>query len=216
VPAKKTFSFLLVFFCFKCYGQKDSSHFLKQINLSFNRTNVENIENNKMENRNGFGAAAYTNVQLSKAIIFVTGLEYNYISFFKKHIYDGHFSSYSDITYSIHYLSLPLVFRITAGNKIKFFLSPGVFIDILAYSRMSATHSYSGPGYISYSKDVNEPAGISILNVGYMLGIGMMIPLSKYYLVVTPEFKKGLPQYLDPYDMKFDEYFRLAIGLKLE
>ncbi len=206
---------ILIILTIQAFGQDKASFFLDEFTLSANRTN---LKDSNTEDRYGFGLGAYHSFFPGKKINLIFGLEYNRTSQFKKDMYEGHFANATGLTYHINCLSVPLGIRINIGNKIKFFIETGGYADLIVYSNRKGTlHTFSVDEnnlLVDEESQINEKANLSNA-FGAYLGVGVRIPISKYELIIKPDYKFGINALYSYQDQIFNRYLRLAIGLKI-
>ncbi len=209
-------TFLIPLSFLTAYAQKDTtSFFFNEFDLTLNRTN---LINDNTKDRFGFGLGAFRSMMEPKKVNLIFGVEYNLTSQLKKSIYMGHFAHATDVEYTIHNLSIPLNFRYNIGNKVKFFLQIGTFVDlIISSSRKGIMHTYlpDQNNKIVYKKfSFKEKAGLRNLNYGFSGGIGLRIPITKMELTIKTGYNLGLNN-LSVDDNVYNRYFRLTVGLKI-
>ncbi len=83
-----------------------------------------------------------------------------------------------DLIYHFDYLSLPLLFKVSAGQKIKFFADAGPCFSYLLNQSMYSK-SKNGKTY----KLGNNPNTYKSYDLGILLGIGMSVPVSDRFLI---------------------------------
>ena len=83
-----------------------------------------------------------------------------------------------DLIYHFDYLSLPLLFKVSAGQKIKFFANAGPCFSYLLNQSMYSK-SKNGKTY----KLGNNPNTYKSYDLGILLGIGMSMPVSDRFLI---------------------------------
>lgn len=177
----------------------------REFSLSLNRTNVSQYH---AEDRLGFGTGMYAVFRPSKKLNPLIGIEYNLTRQFVESEYRSHFSSNSDVTYIMHNISIPFSIRCHFGNKVQFFVEPGIFVNLMVGSRKKGTyHSDFGP-----PSSFNESAG-SDRNFGPQLGIGSKIPLGKVEAIVKVDYKFTMPFLYN--DDIYNNYFRLMVGVRI-
>lgn len=210
--------FFLLFFSI-LNGQEDSiSFFLNEFEISINRTN---LEDENTEDRFGFGLGAFHSMMDSKKINLIFGFEYNLTNQLKKIIYEGHFAHATNVEYMIHNLSIPLNVRYNIGNKVKFFIQSGTFVDLIVNSiKKGIMHTYlpDQNNNIVYKEfSFKEKAGLSNLNYGFIGSIGLQIPNKwKKILILKTEYKLGLNNLLIMNNINFyNRYWILTVGLKI-
>jgi outer membrane protein assembly factor BamA len=211
------FIFLLIIVSLHVYGQERREWFFDEINISLNRTN---LKNDNTDDRNGFGLGVARSFMSGKRFNILFGMEYNRTSQFKKSIYEGHFTSSKDVTFTLNCISVPFGFRYNFGNKLKVFIDSGIFTDIMINSNRKGTKNsfYSvnslPPAY--HETQFNENAGLQT-SAGISFGIGTKIPIGKYELIIRPDYKFGVNELISlSMDQLFCRYMRLVIGMKLK
>ncbi len=198
------------------FGQGDSTFFFDEFSISLNETNVND---NNTNDGIGFGIGAYHAFSADKKVNLIIGFEYNKTSQFKTIMYEGHFAHSTDLTYYINSVSIPLTVRVNFGNKSKAFVETGPFLDLNIRARKKGTmHTYlpNANNQIEYNEyEFDGKANISNLNYGISFGLGIDIPLSKYKLMIKPEYKFGVTSLYDYGDQIFNRYFRIMIRVKI-
>lgn len=206
-----------LFFLFRAesYGQVSNEYFFDEFQISFNRTT---LHDNNTEDRYGFGLGAYHSFLPDRKINLVFGLEYNRTSQFKKTMYEGHFAHATDLTYNLNCFSVPVGLRLNIGSKAKLFLETGGFVDLVINSNRTGTmHNYllDENNQINYTvTEIDEKAGLSN-TMGVHIGLGIRIPISKFELIVKPDYKFGINKLYSNQDNIFNKYFRINVGLKI-
>lgn len=207
-------AFLFPFIFLKAYGQEDKTpYFFNELDISLNRTN---LSNDNTKDRFGLGLGVFRIMREKKKVNVIAGLEYNLTNQFKKQVYEGHFSHATDVEYTIHNLSIPLSLRYNTGNKVKFFIQLGAFIDLIVNSRKKGImHSYiPDNNNIVYEEfSFSEKANLKGLNYGFSGGIGLRIPITKTELIIKTDYKLGLNN-LSVANSLYNRYYRLIVGLK--
>lgn len=206
----------LIFFLGKVSnGQNSNQFFFDEFQISLNRTN---LQNNNTEDRYGFGFGAYHSFMPNKRINLVFGLEYNRTSQFKKSMYEGHYAHTTDLTYNLNCFSVPIGFRFNIGSKTKLFLETGGFADLVINSNRTGTMHTNLPdenNQIKYTEtEIDEKAKLSS-SIGLYMGIGVWIPISKFELIVKPDYKFAMNKLYSYQDDIFNRYFRINVGLKI-
>jgi hypothetical protein len=175
---------------------------LNEFNLSINKSD---LKDDNTENRYGFGLGMYHSFRSNNIVNIVLGIEYNMTSQFKKYMTMGITSHIEDVTYHLNDLSIPLLIRINYGNKTKLFFETGPFLDLnIKTTRQTKDHSVD-----------DEEKNISEVNYGISIGIGIKIPVSKYEIIIKPEYKLGLHKIYDYHESIYNKYMRLVIGIKM-
>lgn len=197
-------------------GQASNVFFFDEFSASVNRTN---LQNDNTEDRYGFGLGAYHSFRSDKKLNIVFGVEYNRTSQFKKSMYEGHFAHATDLTYTIHCISIPIGIRANWGSKTKVFIETGGFADfIISANRKGKMHTYlpdENNQIDNTVTDIDEKVKLSN-SIGLYFGVGIRIPVSTYELVVKPEYKFGINKLYSYQDDIFNRYFRLNVGLKIK
>ncbi len=197
-------------------GQERDDFFFHEFQVSLNRTT---IENSNTEDRFGFGLGAYHTFMAEKKISLVFGLEFNRTRQFRKSMYQGHFANATDLTYTLNYISIPIGIKANVGSKTKVFVEAGGFADLLINAHRTGTmHTYlpDENNQMSYRKtDIDEKVRLSN-GIGLYLGIGIRIPVSKFELVIKPDYKFGINKLYSYQDDIYNRYFRLNVGVKVK
>ena len=197
------------------FGQIDTVTAINEFKLAINRTN---IQDSYSENLFGFGLGVYHVFLQNKKVNLVTGLEYNRTNQLKKSIYDGHFAHKTNVTFNINCISIPMTARINFGRKIKIFLNTGLFIDLSIGGREKGTmKTYFTNENDQLESRVFQYSQKSRLgsNYGFILGVGIDIPLYKYRIIVEPDYKFGMRNIYQEMDEIRNRYFRINIGLRI-
>jgi hypothetical protein len=195
-------------------GQQKMRFPLGEFGISANRTI---IKNENISDRYGFGIGAYHSFLPDKMFNVIVGMEYNRTSYFIENLHGGHFDHYTDLTYHLNYISIPLGLRMNIGKKVKFFIETGGYADLIISSNRKGTeHTYypdSSNHEVYKDFKIDEKAGCSS-SFGVYFGIGLRIPISKFELIIKPDYKFGLNLYLDM-DQVYSRYVRLTVGFKI-
>jgi len=201
----------LIFLTIHSFGQDSTKFFIDEFKLSVNRTL---LSDNNTKDRNGFGVGLYHSFFQKKTSNIIFGLEYNLTSQFKKQTYQDHFAQSSNVTYTIHSISIPVGLQLTIGKEIRYFAEIGGFVDLIISSNSKGTMTtYLPPDLLHHTYTFNENAKLSN-TYGVYFGLGVCIPISKYELILAPDYKLGLKSlYSDQVDIN-NVYFRITIGLK--
>jgi hypothetical protein len=206
---------VFVLLCNSVLAQDVNEYFFDEVNVSFNRTN---LNNSNTENRNGFGVGLYHSFFSNDRANLTFGLEYNRTNQFKKYLYESRYTHTTDMTYNMHVVSIPVGLRINAGRKIKVFLETGFYADLMIKSRRS------GMMHTNYPRDtgvvvnevyhVNEKVKLPN-SVGLYAGLGIRIPVSRFELILRPDYKYGLNKLYSYRDDIYNRYWRITLGFKL-
>jgi len=202
----------LVLLAIQSFGQDSTMFFFDEFKLSANRTMVSDYNTN---DRYGFGIGLYHSFFRKKTSNILFGLEYNLTSQFKKQLYEGHFANSSNVTYTINSISIPIGLRLNIGKEIKYFAEIGGFVDLTLFSNRKGTMTtYNALDLSNRTYTFNENAKLTNI-YGVYFGLGVRIPISKYELIIAPDYKFGLHQ-LDSYYDITNSYFRINVGLKMK
>ncbi len=206
----------LIFLNILAFGQNDSALFFNEFCVSLNKTNVQDYNSN---DGIGFGVGAYHTSLPDKIVNVLLGFEYNRTTQFIENMYEGHFANATDLTYSINSISIPVTARLNAGKRIKFFCETGFFLDLNVGARRKGTkHTYlpDENNQIVYKEfEIDEKANISNINYGILAGIGVKVPISRFQLIIKPDYKFGIKALYDYQDQIYNRYFRIMIGIEI-
>jgi hypothetical protein len=222
-PAIAFLIFLL--FAISVFGQEEEktkpSFPFNEFGISINRTNVSTYGNT---DRLGCGAGMYRSFVAVRRLDFVFGVEYNYTSQFVEEISYGNVGYENDMTFHIHTISLPFFLRFSMGKDVKFFIESGIFLDIpivskkKGYRRISDTSPHPTYPWIPWpiyrNIEVNEKAGISDINYGPSLGMGVRIPAKSIELIIKADYKTGLNTFNANNLNLHNQYYRLSVGIR--
>lgn len=201
---------LIFFFGKVSNGQNSAKFIFNEFQISLNRTT---LQNDNTEDRYGFGLGVYHSFLSDKRINILFGFEYNRTSQFKKTMDEGHFQNATDLTYNLNYLSVPVGFRFNIGSETKLFLETGGYADFLINANRTGTmYTYLPYEDTETETEIDEKVKLSN-SIGLSFGLGVRIPISKFELIVKPDYKFGINK-LDSENI-LNRYFRINIGLKL-
>lgn len=88
------------------------------------------------------------------------------------------------ITNQFNYLTLPILFRASVGNKVKYFIQTGPYLSYL----LNQTMKYSSKEESSFNDSRNYTSQTPILDFGMSAGLGVAIPI-KEKLAVSCELR---------------------------
>lgn len=201
---------MLCFIGNSAFSQDKTKFFLDEFSVSINQTPYNKYD---IESRRGFGIGAYHIFKPEKKINIIVGAEYNRVSQFVKYVYEGHFANSRGITYTANYLSIPIGVRATIGNKVKFFIETGAFVDFVISSNEKGIYNSYLP---SAERKFDQKANFSNF-VGAYLGIGLSVPISKYEIYIKPDYKFGFSNNevgsgMGP--VVLDRYVRINLGFR--
>lgn len=197
---------IFMFNPYKAISQvRDGNLFFNEIGVSLNRTM---LENDNTLNRNGYGVVVYRTLTSSNKFNIVFGLSYDKTSQFKKEVYDGHFSSISDVVFEIHNFSVPFNCRFSIGSKL--YVETGVFTDVIMSAQKKGHYLTSVPNEDIREYEVTESLQLFSPNYGFSIGVAMRIPITDSYgLTIKPDFKVGLRNLSASQESINNRYFRL-------
>lgn len=170
------------------------------------------------ESRFGFGAGVYRSFFRDKRVALTVGFEFYQESFYKKSIYESHLSHSEKVTYHLNYLSIPISARLQFGQKTRFFIETGAFMDLFVAGRAKGTHYSYLPdenNQLVYTEQkFNNKRRAPSVNVGLSGGLGLKIPIKQVELVIRPEYRYGFIGLDNGYDGKtVNQYVRLSLGI---
>jgi hypothetical protein len=178
--------------------------------------NINGLESSETKDTYGFGIGATASFVNHRKLNLHLGLEYNNTRQLQKSVYGGHFASYRDITYTTHFVSFPLFFRYTFGNKIKAFAEAGGFADLVAKSTLNGTLLYlettEGGQYYYTDKPIEQKSGFQS-TAGVSFGMGTRIPVAGMEIFIRPEYKFGINPLISSMETLYNRHFRLSIGV---
>lgn len=196
------------------YGQGSAGTvFFNEVSISVNRTVLANDNTTDLF---GCGIGLTRVVFNRRGFFLVSGLEYNFTRQLKDRTYEGHFARAEDVTYSLHFLTIPLTLRYELGRRVRFFLETGGFLDLMLHSSRSGTWcSYlpvSGAPLTFDRRPFEQNAGVSNPNYGFLAGLGIRIPVEqKGYLVVKSDYRLGFNELSTDEDIH-NCYVRFSVG----
>lgn len=194
-------------------GQNSRSLFFNEFHLGITQTNVRD---QNTENRTGFGLGVSRKLGKWKHLGAVIGLEYNLTRQLKHSVYGGHFYSYSEVTYSLGTLTIPLLIRLTIGRKPGLNLELGGYGEFLHYNRRHGTYVSTIPGQPVVTNSFSSGTDLSRFNYGSSLGAGIELPLAAYTLILKAEYRAGQTDLGTSHALTFfNQYFRFSAGLRL-
>jgi hypothetical protein len=204
----------LLFLTVQLFSQTKPNFKNCEISISINRPNL-NLENK--EDRPGFGIGVNYPFFMDKKLNLVTGLEYNQSYQFMQSLYEGHFANATDVTFTMNCISVPVALRINFGKKTVPFIETGGFADFMVHSNMNGTmHTYipDENNHVDYKEfQIDEDAGLTN-SFGVYFGAGILVPVSKYHLLLKTAYKQGLNHVYSYVDEFNCSYFSLSAGIK--
>lgn len=194
------------------FGQ-GSTVFLNEVSISVNRTVVGDDNTNDL-----FGCGiGLSRVVFNRRNFFLNaGLEYNFTRQRKDRTYEGRFAHAEQVTYDLHFLTVPLTVRYDMGKKVRFFIEAGGFVDFMVHSWRKGTIYLRLPGsggQLSYdSRPFGSRAGVSDPNYGCLAGLGLRIPMAQQgYIVIKTDYRIGFNSLLHDAEIH-NRYVRLSVG----
>jgi hypothetical protein len=194
-------------------GQETVPVHEREFYVSGNRTILKNENTN---NRFGFGAGVLFVAHAQQRINIVAGLEYNRTSQFKKYMYNGRYSSLTDVTYHLNFITLPLAMRINIGKQKRFFVEPGLFGDLVISPKMEGTqtsYNYEEGSFGSQTSEISRGADVSSA-FGLSFGLGVRVPAGNMVLILRPDVKVAINTLYDYQETITNRYVRLNVGIK--
>ena len=203
------------------FDKKEKSTQSYELTLSLNRTTVAD---KNTQNRFGFGVGLYSVFFSQKRCNLIIGFEYSRNVQFKKHMSGGrshfHSSSHSDVTYIINSVGTPICFRVNMGQKVKFFIDAGAFVDFFNAGRQTGTRKMFGynPTDSTHYNTVSQFDDKGFLyktNFGILGGVGLRIPVKKHEILLKGDYKWGIRNTIDDYYGEvYNRFWRFTIGFK--
>lgn len=120
------------------------------------------------------------------------------------------------MNYSIRTLSLPLSVRYSIGNKTKFFVQGGAYIDFYTKTRERGTFHSNEPidDVIVHEELIYDNKGGLPNFYGVCLGGGIMLPIGTIESKIRLSYKLPLRYYSGNYNI-YNSYFKLSIGVSI-
>ena len=153
-----------------CFGQNEKKPLhLSEFSISGNRM-VNHAVMGNMDTEDGYGLGVGIRCFLGKSSVGGTfvGLVYDYTSLHKPSASQGRFGSLSDVSYNLHYLSIPLGYRFGLFNQGTIFLETSLFFDIKLSAQRRGTFHSSLPNQDTESREVNENCNQPEAIMGYL------------------------------------------------
>lgn len=181
-------------------------------------TNYTTFWDDNTSGKFGFGVGVYKSFFKEKRVSLTTGFDFNRTSQKKKWMYESHFSHVEDITYDIYNVSLPVSARVQFGQKTKFFIETGAFIDFLLAANSRGTRISYVPdenNQVVYSENkFTEKERFNSINAGLNFGVGIRIPVKKIELLIRPDYRYGFVKLVSNQDDIFNRYCRFSLGMR--
>jgi hypothetical protein len=195
---------------------------LDEINISVNSTyKYEQLYSD--QGRIGFGSGIYFAFFREHRLNFRLGIEYNRTGRYF-HYFDGdHFSYFEHVTFYINNLSFPFELRLTIGQKTKFFIESGIYLDYPLFTRMKGTLNYTDINYdtipphiVSGQDEVNTKISGNP-SFGAVFGAGVIIPGSKVDFIIKSDYKLGINDcYIYGVSIGPSRYIQLSAGIRFK
>jgi hypothetical protein len=146
----------------------------------------------------GFGIGVKRRLLQHKKSNFIIGLEYNFDRYFIKQLSGPEYkhSSYSNMYFKNHKLTIPVSYRLCIGKNLKAFIEPGLYFDYTFLANRKATRNSNPPIGTSITKEINDNDGQGQGGLGVSLSAGVLIPYKRNDLLIKTEFKYGKQSYL--------------------
>ncbi len=210
----------LVFICLVCqcgisaFGQEKSEYILfDEVHTSINMTNHSN-ENT--DNEIGFGIGATRNFSGSGLLNIAVGASYEQVRLFRK-FEDGRRSesSFSDVTYRVTRLSIPVILRanMRKDKKVKLFSEVSVFSDFLLSANRKGTFTRYTSNEIERGK-FSSKVELDKVNLGGSFGFGVLFSFETFGLYVKPDYKLSFLSIGEAEKNVAYRYFRISLGIK--
>jgi hypothetical protein len=182
---------------------------INEFHISINRTNVADATT---ENGLGYGFGAYHVANNTKKVNFVFGVELNRNSQFKKSFGDK-FTSFSNVRFTMNYLSFPLIVRFNIIKPLNsIFFEGGPFVDVYLFGREKG--NYTTTIFQNNTSGVINVDSYSRNNFGVSFGFGIKLALEKYFIILKQDYKYGfLPVKSDAGFSMTNSYYCFSLGL---
>jgi len=207
----KTYTLFIIFALVSLFsfGQGDSAFFIDEYRISVNETN---LHDNNTNDGIGFGLGVYHSFSTDKNASIIIGLEYNRTVQEKRVMFEDPNAYSTNVNYYINSLSVPLSVRYCFGKKSKAFIEAGPYFDFNFSSTKKGTmRLFNEDGVEILNYNFYDKVEIENFNYGISFGVGLIIPVSKYLLIIKPEYKFGVVSLYDFGDQIFNKYFRIVL-----
>lgn len=201
---------LFLLFCFTTVSSLAQQNAYKNIVNELSASLNQSIVNRAGDyGKYGAGIGVYHVFNDSGWIQPLVGLEYNYSSQFNAYATESHFTYAQDMTYQLHYFSIPLVCRFILGKKYKLFFDPGVYLDNDIKVRRTG---FLYNNFELNSKKVNENVSANRV-FGFQIGLGTGITFRKKTLFVKCDIKFPFGESAGNYESINNFYWRISLGI---
>lgn len=208
---------LLIFLFYTTFSfsqDKTNPYFFNELNLSINRTIVDNGNN---IGKIGFGISLYSTWLDSSWINLVTGISYNNTNQFQRgDLFSGNkFTTIKDVSYSLHSFSIPFITRFNIGKNTKLFFETGIFAEVNMFGKLNGTfYNYPPPFTESSEFQRKENFSPSTFNTGFIGGIGTSIPINKIRILIKADYQFGIFSVEANENGLLNRYIRFSVGLR--
>lgn len=178
---------------------------------------------NEPKDRTFYGGGLGVNLVFmdDRVLSFKTGLEANFFHTWNKSAYVGKMASSTNVHYNYWNLSIPALFRLNVGQKVKFFIEAGGYLGIpLAGSSTSKYYlTPMSPGVVNVP-EMRKEQYEGHMSVSAAAALGGIFPVSQRVdLILKPEFlfRKNIRIQDSPvsdFNNRFS-YFRLCFGMRI-
>lgn len=150
-----------------------------------------------------------------------TGLEANFFHTWNKSAYVGKMASSTDVHYHFWNASIPLMLRVHAGERVKFFVEAGVYLGIPVTGYMTSNY-YTYPMYPGddNSVELRREAFEGYFSVSPAVSFGVIFPVSQRIdLFLKPEM--AIQRNFNVYDGPIEDfnerflYVRGCVGMRI-
>lgn len=155
------------------------------------RSSTNNPTMSSTEVRTFYGGGFGANLVFrdTRVVSFKTGLETNFFHTWNKSVYVGKMASSTDVHYRFWNLSIPLMLRVHAGERVKFFVEAGIYLGIPVTGYTTSDY-YSYPSYPGDDNTIQTRRETfeGYFSVSPAVGMGGIFPVSKRIdLFLKPE-----------------------------
>lgn len=172
----------------------------------------------------GFGAGAYKSWFNDKEVNLLLGIEYTRTSLYKEgRVEASHFSSFSNATFYINSVSIPVNLRFNLGSKKKLFIEAGTYVSFIGGGTAKGTARNTNITQLTDSTwsvttsetEVKKAADLYSLNVGLMGGFGLRVPLRNHEMLFKLDYRYGINDISNYNESIYNQYLRFSVGLKI-
>lgn len=177
--------------------QEDKEALINELGLFINKTAL-----NHSSSQVGYGLGAYHTFDLPNKSCIKLGLEYTRLSRLPGIGEENTYSFERDVKYDLNFFSIPVLYRMTFGEKVKIVLESGLVANIGVGSRKRAIEEYFipfGDLDVIVKNDPVTPAPF----FSPAIGLGFQIPMGEYSLIAKPEYRYGLTRHWMKHELRF-------------